>query len=102
MPLVKIVDPNADAAHLWARVVARLGHVPVTDGAHDLVLVDPLTEQGLDAARAARGAESRRPLVCVSIYGDLPDALELEPDAYLVKPFPLADLAGVLGRLLPA
>ena len=103
MARVLINEPHVDVRALLTFVVRRLGHEPVlADGSLDQLLgADAYVfEPGHDAALAlaawARQHAPRVALLCASIFppGHATDALE--PDAYLVKPFPLEQLERAL------
>lgn len=85
-------------------VVSRLGHEPVytsrpgdvlADGV-DVILLEPADTRALGAAQVLRLRHERLPIVCASIYPETADARRLAPVAYLVKPFPLAELERAL------
>ena len=85
-------------------VVSRLGHEPVytscpgdvlPDGV-DVILLEPADTRALGAAQVLRLRHERLPIVCASIYPETADARRLAPVAYLVKPFPLAELERAL------
>jgi hypothetical protein len=100
---VLINEPHADVRALLTFVVRRLGHEAVlADGTLDqLVGADAYVfEPGHDAALAlaawARQHAPRVALVCASIFPPGHATAALEPDAYLVKPFPLEQLEHAL------
>jgi two-component SAPR family response regulator len=85
-------------------VVSRLGHEPVyTSGPGDVlpddvdvILLEPADPRALGAAQVLRLRHEQLPIVCASIYPETADARRLAPVAYLVKPFPLAELERAL------
>jgi CheY-like chemotaxis protein len=96
---VLVCDPHDDISALLELVVRRLGHEPVTrpDGPAarvDAAVIEPGDPEGLRVARELRAAGV--PLLFTSIYPAERDVLELEPVAYLVKPFPLYALERAL------
>jgi hypothetical protein len=101
---VLICEPHPEVQELLRRVVVRLGHEPVLDGAElqqvDAILLEPAHAPSVERARAFRAADDHTPIVCASI--ELPDAgsRRLSPIAYLVKPFALPDLEHALERAL--
>jgi CheY-like chemotaxis protein len=102
---VLICEPHDDITALLELVVRRLGHQPLTyegDDADldvvDVAVVEPGEEQGLALAKALR--KRGIPMLFTSIYPADADVLALEPDAYLVKPFPLYTLERALEQSL--
>jgi CheY-like chemotaxis protein len=98
---VLIAEPHADICDLLEIVVRRLGHEPVRwDGRRrelpdvSAAVVEPATRAGLRLATRLRAQGI--PLVLASIMPPEPEALELQPAAYLVKPFALAELEQAL------
>jgi DNA-binding response OmpR family regulator len=81
--------------------VRRLGHEPVAfnGGAVDHIgidaaVIEPGEASALEVARALRARQV--PVLFTSIYPADAEVLELEPAAYLVKPFPLYALERAL------
>jgi hypothetical protein len=106
---VLIDEPHADVRALLSFVVRRLGHEPfVSDGSReqflgtDVYVFEPGHEPALVLARWARRHAPRVALVCTSIFPPGHDTAALEPDAYLVKPFPLFHLENALVEVLQA
>jgi len=104
---ILIVEPHADIRSLLELVINRLGHEPVVynGGSEDPLNVDaaviePGEGPGIAVARQLRprGVE----VVFISIFPPEPEALELTPSAYLVKPFPLYALENALSAALGA
>jgi hypothetical protein len=62
----------------------------------DVIVLEPADPHALAAAEALRLRDDRLPIVCASIYPQTPSSRRLEPVAYLVKPFPLAELERAL------
>jgi hypothetical protein len=98
---ILILEPHAEVRELLERVIARLGHDPVAvrPGELDLASVDacvlePAASGGGELARAM--ADASVPTVLVSIWPPSRELEELEPVAYLLKPFVLADLERAL------
>ncbi len=93
MSRILIVEPHRDIRELLSIVIVRLGHEPVLhDGADeriadvDAAVVDP---DGAGIMIAQRLRARRVPSVFTSIFPPERDTLDLEPVAYLLKPFPL-------------
>ena len=105
MARVLICEPHDDISALLELVVRRLGHEPVAfmGGEIDHIGVDAaVIEPGEASALAvARNLRSRNvPVLFTSIYPADAEVLELEPAAYLVKPFPLYALERALEAAL--
>src|SRR6478672_9706991 len=91
---ILICEPHDDISALLELVVRRLGHEPVAfvggDVEHigvDAAVIEPGEPSALQVARTLRLRNV--PVLFTSIYPPDPVVLELEPAAYLVKPFPL-------------
>jgi CheY-like chemotaxis protein len=98
---ILIVEPHAEVRELLERVIVRLGHeaVPSQPGELDLrgidaCVLEPAASSGDEVARAL--ARAAVPTVCVSIWPPSDELEELEPVAYLLKPFSLGDLERAL------
>jgi hypothetical protein len=85
--------------------VRRLGHEPLTyvggDVDHigvDAAVIEPGEASALQVARSLRSRNV--PVLFTSIYPPDAEVLELEPAAYLVKPFPLYALERALESAL--
>jgi CheY-like chemotaxis protein len=104
---VLIVEPHADIRSLLELVVRRLGHEPVVHGpgpvdaaAVDAAVIEPGEGAGLPIARELKAAGV--PLLFTSIFPADREALDLQPTAYLVKPFPLYALEAAITLALGA
>jgi DNA-binding response OmpR family regulator len=104
---ILIVEPHVDIRSLLELVVRRLGHEPVvhTGGTEppdiDVAVIEPGEGNGLPLARSLKTAGV--PLIFTSIFPPDRELLELQPSAYLVKPFPLYALEAALAvALAPA
>jgi CheY-like chemotaxis protein len=102
---ILIVEPHADIRSLFEHVVRRAGHEPVVaeiNGAGppevDAAVIEPGDGRGLAVARALRARGL--PVVFASIFPAESEMLELEPAAYFVKPFALAELEQALASAL--
>ncbi len=105
MARVLICEPHDDISALLEFVVRRLGHEPVAfmggDVDHigiDAAVIEPGEASALAVARNLRARNV--PVLFTSIYPADADVLELEPAAYLVKPFPLYALERALEAAL--
>ena len=94
MARILIFEPHGDIRTLLEIVVTRLGHEPVLcdapgeDVAHaDAAVIEPGEGDGLSLARRLR--KRGVPVIFTSIFPAGPEALDLTPSAYLVKPFAL-------------
>ena len=104
MARIFILEPEPELRELLARVVKRLGHEPVQhlESAADIhpgdvVVVEPGDERCYAGARAIHERLPEVPIVCVSIYSEVPgDAKALEPVAYVVKPFRLVEVEAAI------
>lgn len=108
MARILICEPHDDTIALLELVVRRLGHQPLVyvAGDPDALDVDAAVIEPGDAAclQMARQLRVRGvPLLFTSIYPPEAETLELDPAAYLVKPFPLYALERALEEaLVPA
>ena len=82
-------------------MVRRLGHEPVTFAGGpvdhigiDAAVIEPGEASALEVARRLRSQNV--PVLFTSIYPADSDVLDLQPAAYLVKPFPLYALERAL------
>ena len=100
MARVLISEPHEDVEALLRLVVLRLGHDPVgpEGDSVDAAVIEPCVGDGLRLARTLRARNV--PLLFTSIYPPTFEALELEPAAYLVKPFPLSAIQRALEAVL--
>jgi DNA-binding response OmpR family regulator len=102
---ILICEPHDDISALLELVVRRLGHEPITfDGGDvehvelDAAVIEPGEASALQVARSLRLRNV--PVLFTSIYPAEAEVLELEPAAYLVKPFPLYALERALEAAL--
>jgi DNA-binding NarL/FixJ family response regulator len=103
MATIALRHPVGDVRHLIEHALSRLGHVIVDDEPDtriDVLVLEPASAPDLEAARLLRDAQPDLPVVCVSISPPFPEVLELEPEAYLVKPFTVAGLRSTVERAL--
>lgn len=101
MARILIFEPHGDIRTLLEIVVTRLGHEPVVcDGPGedvanvDAAVIEPGEGDGLLLARRLR--QGGTPVVFISIFPPDRETLDLEPTAYLVKPFALYALEKAL------
>jgi DNA-binding response OmpR family regulator len=103
MARVLICEPHDDISALLELVVRRLGHEPVPYAGVEVIgldaaVIEPGDEYGLKLARRLR--DQGVPVLFTSIYPAEDAMLELDPAAYLVKPFPLSALERALRAAL--
>lgn len=104
---ILIAEPSPDIRSLLSFVVRRLGHEPLDwDGSRtqlfgiDALVIEPSDEAALGLAAWTREHAPAVALVCTSTLPPWREVEALEPDAYLVKPFPLYRLeAAIAGAL---
>jgi hypothetical protein len=104
MGRVLISEPHADVRSLFEFVVERLGHEPLSvlrDPGDDLppvdaMILEPAAPSALALAHDLRARSPDLPIICASIFPAEPSALELDPLAYLEKPFGLSELEYIL------
>lgn len=95
---VLVCEPDPDVRRLLELTLEQLGHEPVSDGAADVVLMEPSCPVAQTALR--RFARRVPPVVCLSIH---PREAGYEPPgtvAYLMKPIRKARLAAALTGVL--
>jgi CheY-like chemotaxis protein len=104
---VLICEPHADIRALLSFVVRRLGHEAILcDGTKtqlfgvDAIVFEPGHPQALAVAQWAREHTPHTALICTSIFPPSAETDALEPDDYLVKPFPLYRLEQALSLAL--
>lgn len=111
MARIVIMEPSFEVRELFALVVMRLGHEAVCyDNFRDesledadavlldldVLLVEPGSPSALAIAQQLRERLPALPIICASIYPRSPEVAALDPVAYLLKPFALAELEGAL------
>ena len=98
MARVLISEPHPDCRALLKLVVQRVGHDPVDSGELvegddlGLMILEPASAEGLAAANRLRCRLGDLPIICTSIRPPSAATETLQPAAYLVKPFRLAEL----------
>jgi DNA-binding response OmpR family regulator len=99
---VLISEPHPDARALFELIVRRAGHEPVGLGEladrepPELMILEPASGEALAVAHQLRRRLEDLPIICASIDPPSPRTDCLRPTAYLLKPFPLADLEAAL------
>ena len=105
MANIALRHPNDDVRQLIAHALSRLGHTILPESAEDdahVLVVEPASRVDLDSAKDLREADPQLPIVCVSILPAFDEALDLDPAAYLVKPFTVAGLRSTVESVLDA
>jgi len=107
MAQVLLSEPHHDVRGLFEHMLRRLGHHPIrvrdatvgviTDC--DLLLVEPLAQEGAAVAMLARMLRPAIPIVAATIA---PEGYDhgVDVDAHLVKPFTLDQLGATIDSLL--
>lgn len=108
MGRILIGEPHPEIRELLTHVVRGLGFesvsIPHGSGSSDLdridvLLLEPGDYESRTVASRLRAQDPDLPIVCVSIYPPHTDDLaQLEPVAYLVKPFSLTALQSALAE----
>ena len=106
MARILISEPHADVRMLLARMVFHLGHealildVPTPERFmhSEVFLVETADPIGAVLAKAANIIRPELPIVFLS--AESPPDLDLEPVAYLMKPFTVSQLGGAVERAL--
>lgn len=95
-----MIEPHPDVRALIELVIRRLGHEPVREISSevDAAVIEPAADPRLEVSRALRDRGAR--LVFASIFPAEQEAIDLEPVAYLIKPFALRRLERVLEQAL--
>lgn len=97
MARICVHEPDAETRDLLALQLARLGHEVVEHDA-DVVLVEPV-EDGRGAIGLARGANpGARVIICSIVLHGRDERERLGADAFLLKPFGLAELRAAIAR----
>ena len=106
MSRIRIVEPHRDIRELLSIVVLRLGHEPIVHEGPDDGIADVeaavVDTDGAGLLVAQRLRARRVPSVFTSIFPAERDALDLEPVAYLLKPFPLYALEHAVAAAVDA
>ena len=103
MAFIALRHPTDDVRLLIEHVLGRLGHVTLEPDAEehaDVVLLEPASPEDLAAAQRLRALSPELPIVCVSIAPPFAEARALRPEAYLVKPFSVAELRSTVENAL--
>lgn len=106
MKTILVCERNLEVRELLVHVIAAMGCEAVLSeppaGDVDLLLIEPGDGDALELAGRLRAAHPELPIVCVSIYPPQLESDLLSPLAYLLKPFSVAELQGVLRNALAA
>ena len=106
MARVLISEPHADCRALVELVVQRIGHDPLGPGElaegddPGLLILEPAAADGLAIAHQLRRRLENLPIICTSVRPPSAVTEKLQPAAYLVKPFRLADLESAVANAL--
>jgi hypothetical protein len=104
MARVLFLEPHREVRELFSQVATRLGLDPVetvAEGPPDIIVLEPSGDREFQRARSLRKRFPALAIVCASIHPQSRETREqLEPVAYLIKPFPLADLRRALEAAL--
>jgi CheY-like chemotaxis protein len=106
--LILILEPHPEVSQLFGQVALRLGHTSVTEVSPDAsvapvdaIVVEPTGKRGRALARLLHERFPDIPVICASTLPPTPEIrADLEPRAYLTKPFMLADLEQALAAAL--
>lgn len=100
---VLLLEPSDDLREMVSWTLGHLGHAVSVDaydaGSLTAVILEPADAASLSKARTLVAARPGLPIICVSIEPRHAIA-GLQPAAYLVKPFSLAQLKTTLGQVL--
>ena len=108
MARILIHEPHPDVRVLLEAVVRRAGHEPVgrgeltSDETPELMILEPASAEGLDIATRLRCRLEGLPIICTSIRPPSAATATLQPAAYLLKPFRLAELEAAMHAALAA
>ncbi|MDX6402082.1 MAG: two-component system, cell cycle response regulator CpdR [Gaiellaceae bacterium] len=106
MAQILISEPHPDLRVLLEAVVRRTGHEPIGSGelengdAPAVIILEPASAEGLAAVARLRRRLEDLPIICTSIYPPDKRTRALQPVAYLVKPFRLAELEAAIALAL--
>ena len=103
MARVLILEPNPELRELFGHVVTRLGHEVVDRGdagSADVVILEPASDEELALAVSLLQERPEVGVICASIHTRDERVKALDPAAYLVKPFTIAQLESVLDGVL--
>jgi DNA-binding response OmpR family regulator len=103
---ILIHEPHPDVRVLLEAIVRRAGHDPVgqgeltSDDAPELMILEPVSADGLAAAARLRRRLDDLPIICASIEPPNVATRALAPIAHLIKPFRLSELETAITRAL--
>jgi CheY-like chemotaxis protein len=102
MARILISEPHPDLRILLEAIVRRTGHEPVgpgelaSDEAPAVMILEPASAAGLEAAAGLRHRLEDLPIICTSISPPSNETRSLGPVAHLIKPFRLGDLEAAI------
>ena len=105
MARVLILEPDEEIRELFAHMLTRLGHEPLTSaeeaGSCDAVLLEPAWEPGVALTWRLRHERRDLPVIAASVLSSPPGgASPLPVVRHLVKPFTLVQLADAVAEAL--
>jgi CheY-like chemotaxis protein len=106
MAHILISEPHPDLKVLFEAVVRRTGHEPIGPGELEngdtpaVMILEPASADGLAAAAGLRRRLEDLPIICASIEPPSVETKALDPVAFLVKPFRLAELEAAIAQAL--
>jgi CheY-like chemotaxis protein len=110
MARILICEPHEDVRRLLERMVARLGHEPISATipgpdqltSADLFILEPAAPIGAVFAQAASLAVPELPLICASVAAPPQELADLDVQfaASLVKPYTLEQLRVAIEQAL--
>jgi hypothetical protein len=109
MARILISEPHPDLRALLEAIVRRIGHEPIghgelteDDDAPAVMILEPASAVDLAAAARLRRRLESLPIICTSIGPPDEATRDLQPVAYLLKPFHLGDLEDAIASALAA
>jgi CheY-like chemotaxis protein len=109
MPRVLVLEPYEAVRTVIEAVVRRLGHEPVLAtpdvslaelGPLDAAVIEPAAPAAPKLLEELLEEDPQFPTIYVGVVAGELEILAVEPIAYLVKPFGMADLSAALERAL--
>lgn len=106
MASILVGEANSIVRQLLVDSVERLGHesIVLEEGADvppaDLLLLDPTSPSHLDQARISRERDPALPIIWMNMLPPEAGFVTLGPNAYLTKPFTIAELGTAIATVL--
>jgi len=105
---ILVAEPNRETRELLELIVSRLGFDPISREISELAghaeleaaIIEPADPESLRLAQELRAGCPSLPIVFTSIEPQAAHARELDPAAYLLKPFRLSALTETLRGLV--